>query len=72
MPMNSKTNIVFSAVAITAVVLLFGSSVLLPDHQALAYYHYHYHYGHYGHYGHYHYHYGHYGHYGHYRYHHHY
>jgi hypothetical protein len=43
--MNSKT--VFGAVAITAIVLLFGSSSLLPSHQALAYrYHYHYHYGH--------------------------
>jgi hypothetical protein len=48
--MNSKTGILSSAVAITAIVLLFGSSSLLPGHQALAYhysYHYHYHYGHY-------------------------
>jgi len=42
--MNSKTIVVFGAVA--AIVLLFGSSPLLPSHQALAYhyrYHYHYH-----------------------------
>jgi hypothetical protein len=67
MSMNLKTNIVFSAVAIVAIVLLLGSSSVL-GHQALAYYghygygHYgygHYGYGHYGHYG-----YGHYGHYG--------
>jgi hypothetical protein len=65
--MNSKTSIVFGAVAITAIVLLFASSSLLPGHQALAYF-YHYHYGHYHYgYGHYHYHY-HYG-YGHYHYH---
>jgi hypothetical protein len=58
--MNSKKGIVFGAIAITAIVLLFGSSPLLPGHEALAYfYHYHYHYGHYGHF-HYHYHYGHY------------
>ena len=51
--MNSNTSIVFGAVAIAAVVLLFGSSSLLPSQQALAYvyhyhvhYHYHYHYGH--------------------------
>ena len=47
--MNSKTGIVFSAAAITAIVLLVGSGSLLPGHQALAYhysYHYHYHYGH--------------------------
>jgi len=45
--MNSKTIVVFGAVA--AIVLLFGSSSLLPSHQALAYhyrYHYYYHYGH--------------------------
>jgi len=35
--MNSKTGIVFSAAAITAIVLLFGSGSLLPGHQALAY-----------------------------------
>jgi hypothetical protein len=48
--MNSKKSIVFGALAITAIMLLFGLSSLLPSHQALAYhyrYHYHYHYGHY-------------------------
>jgi len=44
-----EEGIVFSVVAITAIVLLFGSVSLIPGHQALAYhysYHYHYHYGH--------------------------
>jgi hypothetical protein len=70
--MYSKTSIVFSTVAIAAVVLLFGSGPIL-SHQALAVLYYMHHYGHYyGHYGHYHYGYGHYRYhygYGHYRYH---
>jgi len=68
MPMNLKTNIVFSAIAITAVVALFGSGPVVQNQQAFAAnlygsglvgYH-----GGYGHHGHYHgYHHGHYRHY---------
>jgi hypothetical protein len=44
--MNSKTRIVFSAIAIATVVLLFGSGAVLLDHQALAMHHHHGHYHH--------------------------
>ena len=68
MPMNSKTNIVFSAVAIAVAVLLFASGPIVQNQQAFAAnlygsglvrYH-----GGYGHHGHYHgYYHGHYRHY---------
>src|SRR5215469_18922841 len=78
MPMNSKTNIVFSAVAIAVAVLLFASGPIVQNQQAIAanlygsglvryhggYGHGHYHGYYHGHYRHYHgYYHGHYRHY---------